>query len=108
MPSAAPRFCECGRYTVPAGHQCPCAKRRKAARSSAWARGYDADWQAARAAHLAAHPACVECGEPATLVDHVISIRKAPHLRLDPFNFASMCASCHGRKTTRVDGGFGR
>lgn len=112
MPSAAPRFCTCGRHVVPAKQMCPCAKARKAKsdsdRPSARARGYDGAWEAARARHLARHPACVDCGEPATLVDHIISIRKAPHRRLDPTNFASMCAVCHGRKTARVDGSFGR
>lgn len=111
MPRAAPRYCACGRI-VPAGQQCPCAKARKAqsdaSRPSARARGYDAAWEKARARWLAAHPACVSCGEPATLVDHIVSIRRAPERRLDPTNFASMCATCHGRKTAAVDGSFGR
>ncbi|RVD50042.1 HNH endonuclease signature motif containing protein [Mesorhizobium sp. M7A.F.Ca.ET.027.03.2.1] len=111
MPSKGPRLCACGRV-VPPGLTCVCAKARKATadskRPSARARGYDGDWQAARAKHLASHPSCVECGEPATLVDHIVSIRKAPHRRLDPTNFASMCPTCHGRKTAAVDGSFGR
>lgn len=112
MPIAAPRFCTCGRHVVPAGKRCPCAKARKArsdgSRPSARARGYDGAWEVARARHLSRHPACVDCGEPATLVDHIVSIRKAPHRRLDPTNYQSMCATCHGRKTAAVDGSFGR
>lgn len=112
MPSAAPRFCICGRHVVPAGKPCPCTMKRKAAsdaaRPSRQARGYDVAWEQARAKHLARFPACVSCGQPATLVDHIVSIRRAPHRRLDPTNFASMCATCHGRKTARVDGSFGR
>lgn len=111
MPTKTPRLCACGRV-VPAGERCVCAAARKAAsdrdRPSAAARGYDGDWRAARAKHLARSPWCAECGEQATLVDHVVSIRKAPHRRLDPTNFASMCAHCHGRKTASVDGSFGR
>ncbi|PLU38048.1 hypothetical protein BMJ27_07470 [Sinorhizobium medicae] len=111
MPRKTPRICACGRV-VPAGQQCVCAKARKAAsdaaRPTAAARGYDGDWRAARAKHLARYPDCVECGDHATLVDHVVSIRKAPHRRLDPTNFASMCPTCHGRKTAAVDGSFGR
>ncbi|MEF2548536.1 HNH endonuclease signature motif containing protein, partial [Aurantimonas sp. E1-2-R+4] len=107
MPSKGPRLCPCGR-TVPAGRPCPCAARRKAEsdanRPSPAARGYDAAWREARANHLARNPLCVSCGQPATLVDHIASIRKAPHRRLDPTNFASMCAPCHGRKTAAVDG----
>ncbi|WP_394016143.1 HNH endonuclease [Roseixanthobacter pseudopolyaromaticivorans] len=112
MPSAAPSFCQCGRYVVPAAQRCPCARRRRAAsdaaRPSPAARGYDSEWQAARARHLASHPDCVACGQRATLVDHVVSIRRAPQRRLDPTNFNSMCASCHGRKTVAADGAFGR
>ncbi|UVC13519.1 HNH endonuclease [Mesorhizobium onobrychidis] len=111
MPSKGPRLCACGRV-VPPGQMCVCAKARKAAsdaaRPSARARGYDGDWQTARAKHLASHPQCVDCGEAATLVDHIVSIRRAPYRRLDPTNFASMCAGCHGRKTAAVDGSFGR
>ncbi|UYQ70654.1 HNH endonuclease [Pelagibacterium flavum] len=110
LPTKAPRLCTCGR-TVQAGARCICAATRKATsdrrRPSAAARGYDAAWSKARATHLARHPYCA-CGERATLVDHIVSIRKAPHRRLDPTNFESMCARCHGRKTARVDGSFGR
>lgn len=112
MPSRGARFCTCGRHTVPSGQRCPCAEQRKAAsdadRPSASRRGYDAEWRAARDDHLARHPICVVCGSKASLVDHVVSIRKAPHRRLDPTNFQSMCATCHGRKTAAVDGSFGR
>ncbi|MCM5691435.1 HNH endonuclease [Sinorhizobium meliloti] len=111
MPRKAPRICACGRV-VPAGLQCSCAKARKAASDAARpppsTRGYDGAWREARAKHLARFPDCLECGEHATLVDHVVSIRKAPHRRLDPTNFQSMCPSCHGRKTAAVDGSFGR
>ncbi|WP_244396197.1 HNH endonuclease [Afipia carboxidovorans] len=41
-------------------------------------------------------------------MDHIESIRRAPHRRLDVTNLQSMCAVCHGRKTARFDGSFGR
>lgn len=111
MPRKGPRLCPCGRLVL-AGQRCICAQARKAAsdkaRPTSTARGYDEDWRRVRAAHLARHPMCVICGERATLVDHIESIRKAPHRRLDPTNFQSMCARCHGRKSAAVDGSFGR
>ncbi|WOC15400.1 HNH endonuclease [Pseudochrobactrum sp. MP213Fo] len=112
MPSAASRYCTCGQHVVQAGSKCPCAKARKIAsdraRPSARTRGYDREWQRARHAWLVVHPSCVGCGQPATLVDHIITIRNAPHRRLDPTNFQSMCSTCHGRKTAEKDGSFGR
>lgn len=112
MPRAAPRYCTCGRHVVPAGQACPCAKARKAqsdaSRPSARARGYDADHERARASHLKRHPNCVMCGQPGSVLDHIVSIRKAPERRLDPSNWQTLCHRCHGRKTAAVDGSFGR
>lgn len=116
MPARAPSRCPCG-VVSPAGTLCPCrARRRQAAkaeadarRPSAAARGYGAKWAAARRDFLTAHPRCVRCGAPATVVDH-----KEPH-RLaqartederraalkrfwDRKNWQSLCASpCHNR-----------
>lgn len=64
-------------------------------RPSARARGYDREWETARADYLAAYPSCRRCGQKATLVDHIIPIRKAPHRRLDRTNFQSLCTPCH-------------
>lgn len=106
----APSLCSCGRIKQP-GHPCVCRGRHQVptpdARPNRHARGYDADWVKLRAKHLKANPACVVCGAPATTVDHKISVRARPELRLVPSNLQSMCASCHGRKTVREDGGFG-
>jgi 5-methylcytosine-specific restriction endonuclease McrA len=74
-------------------------RARKAAfdrkRGTSAQRGYDAEWQAARSAWLAAYPSCRRCGQRATVVDHIESIRKAPHRRLDRTNFMSLCTPCH-------------
>ncbi|WP_412773982.1 HNH endonuclease signature motif containing protein [Nitrobacter sp.] len=111
MPFAAPRLCTCGKV-VPAGKRCQCVIKRKAERDrlrpTAPQRGYDSSWGKLRASWLAKHPVCVDCGGAASLVDHIQSIRRAPHRRLDVTNLQSMCATCHGRKTARVDGSFGR
>jgi 5-methylcytosine-specific restriction protein A len=83
-------------------------------RGSARTRGYDADWEVLRAAQLLEQPYCVLCeldGNPwkvATDVDHLVSIRRAPHRRLDPTNLRSLCHAHHSQHTVRTDGGFGR
>lgn len=75
-------------------------------------RGYDAAWQRVRLAHLAAEPLCRFCKRmgritAATEVDHIVSIREAPHLRLEDSNLRSLCKPCHSRRTAR-DQGFAR
>lgn len=77
-------------------------------RGSARERGYDADWDRCRDAFLEAHPLCDDCGELATEVDHEISVRDAPELRLDWTNLRPKCKKHHSRKTVARDGGFGR
>lgn len=79
----------------------------EATRPNAAARGYDAEWQVLRAAHLATHPYCVVCGIAATTVDHIKPHRGDDELRLDPDNLQSTCTSCHSSKTASRDGGFG-
>jgi 5-methylcytosine-specific restriction enzyme A len=112
MPFAAPRLCTCGRV-VKAGVRCVCAKQRKAERDrlrpSAPQRGYDAEWRRLSKAYLAepgnAHCAC---GAVAVLVAHRVSIRKAPHLRLDRSNWQPSCIACNNRQNIQCEGGFGR
>ncbi|HKV14528.1 MAG TPA: AAA family ATPase [Reyranella sp.] len=60
----------------------------------------------ARRAYLRAFPVCsVEgCGEPATDVDHVLSVQDRPDLRLDPSNFRSFCHPHHSQRTAREQG----
>jgi 5-methylcytosine-specific restriction protein A len=64
-------------------------------RPSRQERGYDAEWDKARTEWLAAYPSCRRCGAKATLVDHIQTIRDAPHRRLDRTNFQSLCTRCH-------------
>lgn len=103
MPVSAPRVCGLCGGVHHRGERCARAvardKERKARfdakRPSARARGYDAAWEKLRASHLATYPSCVRCGERAIVADHIISIRKAPHRRLDPTNIQSLCVTHH-------------
>lgn len=61
---------------------------------------HTAQWRAVRAAFLRRNPACAECSDPATVVDHIVPIRKGGHL-VDEANLQAMCASCHNRKTAQ-------
>ena len=56
-------------------------------------------WKKARHKKLYNDPYCNSCGKIATEVDHIISIKERPDLRLTSSNFASKCKSCHSRKT---------
>lgn len=76
-------------------------------RASAHARGYGAHWKKVRAVILSRDPVCVVCRHaPSLHVDHIVAhVVGEAH---DPANLRGLCASCHGRKTVRDDGGFGR
>jgi 5-methylcytosine-specific restriction enzyme A len=75
-----------------------CQQRRRAARPSASARGYGADWQALRAST----PHTPKAGYD---LDH-IKARNAGGTD-DASNLAWRCHRCHSRKTAKHDGGFG-
>lgn len=110
MTTGAPRVCACGMEVVPYGQSCSCAKERKAAadkaRPSPSGRGYDRTWQKVRRAFVIAFPTCSTegCGAATTDVDHIKSIREAPHLRLEWSNLRAFCHPCHSRHTARTQG----
>lgn len=112
MPVRAARICSCGRR-VPHGLRCECRKAAdrvaNAKRPSAAQRGYDAEWRGLSKAFLSEpqNQHCA-CGEPATLVGHIISIRQAPHLRLVRSNWKPSCNACNLRQNVRFEGGFGK
>ena len=70
---------------------------------------YDADWRRLRNAFVKVNPyCCVEgCGKPTHQVDHIISVRERPDLRLAWSNLRPLCASHHSSRTSR-DHGWGR
>jgi 5-methylcytosine-specific restriction enzyme A len=88
-------------------------RHRKAAfdkhREGAAARGYDADWQRLRALYLKRYPLCSEpgCYAAATDVDHLLSVRQYPELRLVWSSLRSFCHRHHSARTAR-DQGFAR
>jgi 5-methylcytosine-specific restriction endonuclease McrA len=62
-------------------------------------------WQKLREWIIVNEPLCRICKKnniltPATSVDHIIDIKIAPHLCLDPSNCQSLCTPCHSKKTT--------
>ena len=87
--------------------------RRKALldrhRPSSSDRGYDADWRRCRKLFLEKNPTCCipGCGKPATEVDHIISPKVRPDLRLSWSNLRQMDKGCHSRRTAK-DQGFAR
>jgi 5-methylcytosine-specific restriction protein A len=70
-------------------------------RPGARARGYDARWEATRAAYLAEHPDCAQCGAPTTDVDHLDGQGPLGPAGHDPLNLRALCHSCHSARTAR-------
>lgn len=68
-------------------------------RPTAYARGYDRDWQKLRLYHLQQNPLCVFCEDYAVIVDHRVPVVIDPSRRLDPSNLRSCCRTCHNRLT---------
>ncbi len=128
MPTGAPHPCTApGCPALVRGRgRCDAHERKAEARRGSWRdRGYSSrKWDGPngiRLTHLRGHPLCVACAAenpprvtPANTVDHRVSWQsgetEAERTRLfeDPSNLDSMCASCHGKKTAREDGSFGR
>lgn len=103
MPVRAPHICGLCGNVHPSGERCPTAKRwereRKARfdakRPNARARGYDREWERARADYLATNPNCCRCGQPATVVDHIKPHKGDDALFWDRRNWQPLCAHCH-------------
>ncbi len=77
-------------------------------------RGYNAAWQRARAAQLAAYPLCADCLKeqpprltPATICDHIVPHKGDMEVFWQDGNLQSLCAHHHSVKTMR-EGAFGR
>lgn len=82
-------------------------------RPSSHKRGYNRQWQVASSAFLVDHPLCEHCRTAgrltsATCVDHIKPHKGDPALFWDRTNWQALCTSCHGIKTARYDGAFGR
>ena len=71
-------------------------------------KGYNREWQKARARYLWAHPLCVKCLAQgryvnATVIDHILPHRGDPVLFWDENNWQALCKSCHDKKTMTAD-----
>lgn len=113
MSQRAPRICACN-LKIAAGEQCPCERRRAAARQasrpSANARGYDSKWQRESQAFLAlpGNERCAcGCGREANVVDHKQAHKGDRRLFWARWNWQPMAKTCNTRKAARTEGGFG-
>ncbi|WP_306225748.1 endonuclease [Bosea beijingensis] len=103
MSRRPPRLCSCGSI-VSHGARCQCQReqdrvrgaRHDRARPNARQRGYDRQWEEVARTYLRqpGNQRC-ECGAPATLVRHRISIRQHPELRMSPANWRPGCRRCN-------------
>lgn len=104
-----PRLCTCARI-VPHGERCVCQRkadrernaRHDAHRPNSTSRGYNRDWERAARAFLSlpGNDRC-ECGAPATLVRHIVSIRRCPELRMVRANWKPGCRRCNAHDYIR-------
>ena len=110
MPIRAPSLCNCGKV-VAYGTRCPCRhtqdRARKAGhdatRPSARERGYGTKWDRERKAYLADNPACVRCGEPSRIVDHITPHKGDLKLFWRRSNWQPLCVPCHSRTKQREE-----
>lgn len=93
-------ICRCGAILTANQKHCD-ACRPKENRPNATDRGYNAKWRKTRKAFLAAHPDCVECGAPATDVDHIDGLGPLGPAGHDWHNLRSYCHSHHSQRTAR-------
>ncbi len=106
MSRRPPHACACGVKIIPYGERCPCqikaarerGARHNARRENSSRRGYDHAWERAARAFLKlpGNERC-ECGAPATLVRHIVSIRRHPELKMVRANWRPGCRRCNAR-----------
>lgn len=105
-----PRLCSCGKI-VPHGVLCGCQqahdKARKArfdkTRPSARQRGYTVAWERERKLWLHHHPTCAFCGQPATVVDHIVPHRGNREAFWNWRDWQSLCQPCHNGRKQRME-----
>ena len=69
---------------------------------------YDRTWRKVRQQVLNAEPTCRMCRQmghltPATVVDHIVKVKDAPELRLDPTNLQPLCAFHHNSTKAAIE-----
>lgn len=81
--------------------------KKERTRETAYKRGYNRKWAAARKRWLVKHPFCVECLKEGKLVDHPVEVDHIiPHrgnkaLFWDTTNWQTLCKKHHSQKTAR-------
>lgn len=58
-------------------------------------------WRDYKTKFLTEHTQCIECGEQATLIDHIKPFRGNLTLFWSPANHAPMCMQCHNKKSSK-------
>jgi 5-methylcytosine-specific restriction endonuclease McrA len=77
-------------------------------RGSARERGYDARWERARTAYIAAHPLCIGCEAVgrvtrASVVDHIVPHQGDQRLFWDEANWQPCCSFHHDRVKQQLE-----
>jgi 5-methylcytosine-specific restriction protein A len=85
-----------------------CEQALRKSRPNSRERGYSTRWDSLSRAFLRRYPNCFDCGTKADVVDHIDGLGPTGPRGFDWSNLQSLCRACHGRKTVRHDGGFGR
>lgn len=108
MATRAPRVCGHCNGVHASGERCgkvaSLDRERKARfdrkRPNSSQRGYDREWEREAKAFLSLpeNASCAQCGDPATVVMHKISIRRAPHLRMEKANWRPGCQRCNAKE----------
>lgn len=107
MPTSPPSACPCG--GIKRNGKCnKCGTYKGKHNRTTTERGYGSDWQRLVAQRKADpdHVLCQDCLEqglvrPATERHHMVKIKHAPELRLDPNNIRDLCGPCHDLRTAR-------
>jgi len=76
-------------------------------REKSYNRIYKSDrWQKYRRWYLGKYPNCIKCGKLARMVDHIIPVSQGGNF-WESSNHQPLCITCHSKKTSQEDGGFG-
>ena len=86
-------------------HQRQAKRESENRRPRAHERGYDSRWRRTRKRYLALHSHCVECGAPATEVDHIDGLGPSGPRGHDYSNLQALCKRHHSQRTAREQPG---
>lgn len=107
MPTSPPRACPCGGL-VREGKCNKCGKYKGQHTRTTKQRGYGHDWRkfTEQRKNDPDHVLCHDCLQQgivrvATERHHLVKIKHAPHLRLEPSNVLDLCSECHQVRTSR-------